>query len=443
MLKIFLPLTVITLSVLIGINSCSLDNSSKETNKKELTKSTKIITEEEIPYQDSLDEEIEPITAPKEKIVQKNTIYSEIESLLEKADELTTPKNYKKALIIYDEIIKKLENRNEVELLKNLSSAYFFKAYIFKNYLQNEERAIESYNKVIEKFENSKKEELLTLYYNAQILKAYLLGSNESIDIYDEIINKFKNFKSTNLLKKFASAQFAKSHLLKNEDKIEIYDEIIDRFKNSTDKELLKELSTAQFAKAYLVNDCFQNRQDAIDVYDEIIERFKPYEKDGFRQEVTDALFAKSFLLMGDYNQESMEIFDEIIDRCKSCQEGAITQDFEYSVINNIELALITNCDDTKYRDLAKEHLSQLEDTEPQLEMLAILRNAQDLNQDEAMQKWKNQYKDFHFENWSFEELKKWNNRMEDSEQRKRIKSYLDEFISHSSIENDKSIHTS
>ena len=421
MLKLFLSLLTITLSVLIGINSCSLDNSSKETSQKEINNE---IEKEKPTRVNSLhnEENIE------EKSIVKDNTLDEIESLFEKANELTTPNNYQQAINIYDKIIKKIGNRDD----KILSKVYLLKAYIFKNYLQDNSKAIEMYSLVVKKLENSNSEELLLVYYNAQILKAILVEYYESIAIYDEIINNFKDRTSVKLLKKFASAQFAKSHLQKGEDRIDIYDEIIDKFRNSTDKQLLKELSTAQFAKAYLVHDCFQNRQEAIDVYDEIIEKFKPYEDDGFRQEVTDALFAKSFLLMGDYNQESMDIFDEIIDRCESCQDGAISQDFEYSVINNIELALITNCDDTRYRDLAKEHLSELEDTEPQLEMLSILRNAQDLNQDEAMQRWRDQYKDFRFENWSFEELRKWNSRMEDSEQKERIKGYLDEFINHS-----------
>ncbi|NEW59773.1 hypothetical protein GSY74_00615, partial [Sulfurovum sp. bin170] len=155
------------------------------------------------------------------------------------------------------------------------------------------------------------------------------------------------------------------------------------------------------------------------------------YEDDIFQKEITDALFLKSFLLMGDYSQESMEIFDEIIDRCKVAEDGTVPRNFEYSVINNIELALITNDDDTKYRDLADTYLYDLEDTRPQLEMLTILKNAQELNQDEAMQRWREEYKDYYFKNWSFEELKKWNSRMEDADRRDRISRYLNDFIKH------------
>jgi hypothetical protein len=134
---------------------------------------------------------------------------------------------------------------------------------------------------------------------------------------------------------------------------------------------------------------------------------------------------------MREDGEESMEILDELIDRYKNSKDKELARNFEYSVINNIELALITNNDDTDYRELANKYLSNISDTKPQLEMLEILKNAQESNQDEAMQRWKENYKDYRFENWSFEELKRWNASMEDSEEKDRIKAYLDEFIKH------------
>ncbi|SFV67365.1 hypothetical protein MNB_SV-12-518 [hydrothermal vent metagenome] len=427
MLKIFLSLIAITLFIVIGIDSISLENNPKEIKPKETTLYIEPIKEKPV--------EIASLYENKnsdKKEYKDNSIYDEIKSLFEKADSLTNPNNYRDALEIYNKIIDMSQNRDDTTLLKSFAKAYFSKAYIFTNYSQSKDEAIVAYDSVIEKFVDSKDEKLLLLYYHAQIQKSHLLEKNESIKIYDEIIDKFKNSDSTELLKKFASAQFAKSYLLSGEESIDIYDEIINRFKHSDDKKLLKELSTAQFAKAYLLNDCLENKMEAIEVYDEIIERFSSYEGDLFQKEITDALFFKSFLLMGDYRQESMEIFDEIIDRCKVAEDGTVPRNFEYSVINNIELALITNDDDTKYRDLANKYLSHLEDTRPQLEMLTILRNAQELNQDKAIQRWKDEYKDYHFENWSFEELKKWNNQMEDKKERDRIRGYLNDFIKHS-----------
>lgn len=424
MFKFVLSSLLISIFLLISINSCSLDNSSSEESDKNSDISIKTTKKIEV---------IDSSSDTNKEIVIEDTTHTEIASLFEKANSLTHSKGYKKALIIYAEIIMRLKNKNDIKLLKDLSKAYFFRASIFKNYLQDKDKAIEAYNSVIDRFENSKDENLLMIYYKAQVLKAYLLDKSEAIETYNEIINKFKNSNSIKLLKKFASAQFAKSYLLEAEDRIEVYDEIIEKFKDTTNKIFLDNLSKAQFRKANLLRDCFHNKQDAIDVYDEIIEKLKPYENDGFSQNVTDALFFKSYLLMEeDYKQESMELFDEVIDRCQSCENGEIPQNYEFSLINNIEIALITNCDDSRYRDLAQKHLSDAEDTKPQLEMLSILRNAQDLNQDEAMQSWREQYKDFQFNNWSFEELKKWNNRMENSEQRERIKGYLDEFIIHS-----------
>jgi tetratricopeptide (TPR) repeat protein len=424
MLKNFLPLIV----VLIGVGYILQEDIAEDTITKGDSISVKVLKEE--PKEKDI-EEIKVVNISRDKINPNEIIHYEIKSLFEKANSLTTPESYKEALGIYNQIIEKLKDKKEVSLLKSFAGAYFFKAYLFKNYFQESRDAIEAYDVVIKRFGTSEDEELLTLYYNAQILKSDLLEDSESIEIYDEIINKFKDSDSIQLLTKFASAQFSKSHLLGGEDKIDVYNEIIDRFRDSDDKKLLKELSTAQFSKAYLLHDFFENREEAIDIYDEIVYKFQDYDDNSFKQEVTDALFAKSFLLMGEDNQESMQIFDKIIERCQSCEEGIPTRDFEYSVINNMELALIMNDDDTRYRELANEYLSGLDDTKPQLEMFTILREAQELNQDEAMKRWGEEHKNFQFENWSFEELKKWNNQMEDSERRDRIKRYLDEFIKH------------
>jgi tetratricopeptide (TPR) repeat protein len=293
--------------------------------------------------------------------------------------------------------------------------------------------AREIYDIIIDKLKNQKETKLLKLYYNAQILKSHQLNDDEAIEVYNEIIENFSKSDDIELLKRFANAQFYKSYLLNEEDTICVYDEVIAKFKDSNHSELLKEYSSAQFSKAYLLSRYFKEIGEAIDVYDEIIDKFESYKGDEFKQDLTNAMFAKSFLLMSEDCEKSMEVLDELIAKCAIEKTKVVTQTFEYSVVNNIELALITSNDDSSYRELADEYLSDLKDTKPQLDMLEILKNAQDLNQDELMNRWKEEYKDYHFENWSFEELRTWNNKMEDGEKKNRIKVYLDEFIKHNS----------
>lgn len=266
------------------------------------------------------------------------------------------------------------------------------------------------------------------MYAKAEKFKASLLDRDEAIYIYDEIVDRFKDSSDIELLKLYINAQNAKATLSTNDnDTIEIYDDIIDRLKDTKDKQLLKEVVDIEFSKAYLIN----NSEESIEIYDDIIEKLSPYGE--FKDRVTDALFAKSYIISKDDKEASMEILDKIIDKYRDSNNRASSQNFEYAVINNIELALVTNSDDREYRELANESLLNIPDTKPQLEMLQILRDAQEVNQDEAMKRWKSKYKNYKFENWSFDTLNEWNSQMEDSEERARIKKYIDEFSKHSS----------
>ena len=383
---------------------------------------------------DTIEEDIEdknPDTIVKPKYHIDNRLKDEIKSLFDKANNFAIENNYQDAIKVYNTIIDKLQDSKDNEFLKSFAKAHFLKAYIYRNYIHDNYEAIKDYDIVIEKFKDSDVVSLLKQYYNAQTLKAYLLDKDEAIDVYNEIINKFKDSDNIELLKKFVSAEYSKTYLSNTDETIDIYDEIINKFKNSTNRELLKELATAEFSKARLLNEYLQNPSDAIDIYDDIINQFENYDGNEFKQVVADALFAKSYLLMKDNGEESMEILDELIDRYKNSTDKGLAKNFEYSVINNIELALITNNDDSDYRELADKYLSDKADTKPQLDMYDILKNAQEDNQDEAMKEWEKKYKDYRFENWSFEELQRWNRDMEDSEAKRRIKRYLDGFIKH------------
>jgi len=426
MLKNFL-FSVFAIASLFSMKSTFFDNNLEENSPKKIiydTDSIKII-EDDIDFEDEIEnmDNCNNISI----LAKKDTLKGDIQLLFKQASSLTDEESYKEALEKYNEIIKKLKDKTDVKLLKDFAGANFLKAYIYINYLQDNMKALDAYNIAIDRLKDSNNIELLKLYFNAQKNKILLLDNDEAIYVYDEIIDKFKNSSNVELLKMFAQAENAKAYLLEGNSKVEIYDEIIDKFKNTQNRELQKVLIDAEFSKAYLLPN-----QEALEVYDDIINRFEDNDDEEFKEHVADALFSKSYLLMGEDKEEAMEMLDKIIEIYKDSPDKTSSKNFEYSVINNIELALIINSDDAKYIDLANEYLLEIPDTKPQLEMLEILKNAQDTNQDEALEKWKEKYGNYQFENWSFENLKNWNLQMEDIEERERIKSYIDEFIKHS-----------
>ena len=70
-------------------------------------------------------------------------------------------------------------------------------------------------------------------------------------------------------------------------------------------------------------------------------------------------------------------------------------------------------------------------DTKPLLEMLDIIKNSQYLEQDDALKKWKEEHNKYYFDNWSFQEMRRWMNKIEDTETQERVKKYLDAFENH------------
>ena len=253
---------------------------------------------------------------------------------------------------------------------------------------------------------------------------------SEAFKLYNEVIQKSQNSNNPKILKIFADALFRKAtldNIYPNNDPesaIEDYGKVIEKFNNSDNVELLKLYIQARLKQAKL-----QSKDDLLTTYDELIKRFGEDEEHRFDKEVEELQFSQSFTLMGDNAEEAMEVLDSIIAKYQARGDKKLPQTVQYSILNNIELSIITSNDDEKYVDLANKYLSENKDTAPLLDMLHIIKSAQDLDQHEAIDKWIEEHKDYHFPDWDFSDLSEWADKMENPEGKKRIKEYLDIFL--------------
>ena len=253
---------------------------------------------------------------------------------------------------------------------------------------------------------------------------------SDAFKLYNEVIQKTQNSNDPKILKIFAEALFRKA-ILNNiypnndpESAIEDYDRIIEKFKDSNSTELLK-----LYIKARLKQAKLQSADELFNTYNELIKRFSEDKEKRFDKEVEELQLAQSFALMGDNAEEAMEVLDNIIAKYQAQGVKKLPQTVEYSILNNIELSIITSNDDEKYVDLANKYLSENKDTAPLLDMLNIIKSAQDLDQHEAIDKWMSEHKDYHFPDWDFSDLSEWASKMENPEGQQRIKEYLDIFL--------------
>jgi len=399
----------------------------------------------------SLQKENNPPTQPqkKPKVVNKSeesipnkaskereyNLESQMVLLLDNALEAKNQGDFQKSLELLNQIIDTLQDQHSLALERLYAQASFSKALLFRFQLNNPYDAIQTYQTIQQRFKKRQELPLLLYYAKAGFDQAQMENKERSIEIYNDIIQTFQSSQEIELLKKFAQASFEKSYLSSSDEAIEIYDTIIQRFQKSDNPELLEDLYNAQMNKAYVLEHYQNEIEETIEVYDEIIDKFSNYSESSAEEKVENALFSKSFLLMGDSYEEAMENFDKIIDKYRNeLDEGSIKtppQKMVFSLVNNIEISLISNNDDTEYQELAQEYFSEDSSSHTEIEMLNILKNAQEEDQSEAIQAWEEKHKDFQFENWSFDKLEEWNAQMEESEIKTRIRDYLDRFIKH------------
>ena len=295
---------------------------------------------------------------------------------------------------------------------------------------------VENFTKSIETKERQTKEdnnlsnELMELLKTASI---YFQKSedSEAFKIYNIVIQKTQNSNDPKILKIFAEAIFRKAtlnNIYPNNDPesaIENYNRVIEKFKNSNNVELLK-----LYIEARLKQGRLQSRDELLNTYRELIDKFKNDKEQRFDKEIEELRFAQSFALMsGNHPEEAIEVLDNIISKYQARGDKKLPTIVGDSILNNIELSIITNNDEEKYVDLANKYLAENKDTAPLIDMLNIMKNAQDLDQHEAIEKWMSEHKDYHFPDWDFAELSQWAEKMENLEGKQRIKEYLDIFL--------------
>ena len=274
----------------------------------------------------------------------------------------------------------------------------------------------------------------LSIEIDKMLKKAHTLFRNsqdaQAIELYQKIIKKTQNSHDIKLLEQFTEACMQMAFLYQiypNSDKemaIEAYSKVIDKFKDSKNSKLLEYYITATVQQAYLFD-----KDERADIYDALIEKFENTNDIKLQKRVEELLINKSFELMGKEDEEAMDILDKIINKYENREEKEnLPESVDLAILNNLELSIITANDDEKYVELANKYLSKSPETKPIIEMLEIIKNSQYLEQDEAFNQWLQDNKKYHFEDWSFEEMKRWVNNMDDPETKKRVKKYLDAF---------------
>ena len=250
---------------------------------------------------------------------------------------------------------------------------------------------------------------------------------SKAIELYREVILKAGQSKEKEILLYAIGARFRLSEIYYISDRalaIEQYDKIISLLKSKQDQELESIYIKANMDKMKLVD-----KDSKDDIYESLIDEFKDSKNEQVRRGIEKMMFDKSYDLMGENDTEAMMVLDGIIEKYRETNPASIPEYAKDALLNNIELAMITGTDDSDYRELANSYLSDVADAKPIMDMLDIIKNSQDSNQDQEMISWLENNKEYKFENWSFSEIIRWSEKIEDKEKKKRVQFYVYSFI--------------
>jgi hypothetical protein len=251
----------------------------------------------------------------------------------------------------------------------------------------------------------------------------------KALTIYNKIIELTKDSNEPKILEYFANAYFSKAFLhaiYPHNDRdaaIEDYAVVINKFSSSNDKKLLTLYMRAKIEQSQLFG-----QEEQFAVYDELIEKFKKDKEGRFDKEIEELQLNKSFYLTQKGDESALDILDELMAKYQNSGQTKLPETIQSSILNSIELAITTGDDEEKYIDLANQYMENSPDAKPLIDMLEIIKEAQDLNPTEAFENWKKNYKDYDFPDWSFDELKNWVAKMDDSERKERITKYIKGF---------------
>ena len=250
---------------------------------------------------------------------------------------------------------------------------------------------------------------------------------SRAIEIYKEIIKKAEKSDKKEILLYAIGARFRLSEIYYITDRslaVDQYNKIISLLENNKDEELQSIYIEANINKMQLVD-----KDSKDDIYQSLMDSFKDSKNPNIKTRLEEMMFSKSFDLMGENDNEAMMILDNIIERYRETDPASIPDYVKDALMNNIELAMITGTDDSDYRELAKSYLVNVSDAKPILEMLDIIKNSQDSQQDEEMISWLDNNRAYRFENWSFSEIIRWSDKIEDQEKKERVQFYVKSFI--------------
>ncbi|MFK2823747.1 tetratricopeptide repeat protein [Arcobacter sp. YIC-80] len=286
----FSLIAILTGLVVFLVNRSYANSAKKEAKlaaEKELKKWIDEKADEE--FKSKVDVYLEEIDERAKKLFERNEgLTQKLEDKIKLLDEKEYTEDEKKELEEEIQEIKSSKNKNDYTFEDK------YKLFVSKFVKENYQEALEDLN-ILEKEALSDNSLSKVLWFKAITLDR-LEKSEEAIEVYNEVVKRFEDSKDNNILEQVAKALYNKGVTLgqldRSEEALEVYDEVVKRFEDSKDNSILEKVAKALYNKGVSLGQL--NRSgEATKVYAEVVERFKDSKDNSILNQVAKALVNK------------------------------------------------------------------------------------------------------------------------------------------------------
>jgi tetratricopeptide (TPR) repeat protein len=308
----------------------------------------------------------------------------EAKKLIQQGTTYINKENLGQVVNIYDEVIKKFSDKEDMELREYVAMAMYNKA-IALGKLNRSEAEIVAYDKFIEHFTDTKEadisEHVAMAMNNKAVTFEKLNRFEEAIIVYNEVIARFADAEEKGIRVQVTMAMNNKAiifeKLNRSEEAIIVYNEVIARFADAEEKEIHEQIAITMLNKAVILSKL--NRfNEAIVGYDEVIKRFEGSKNTGILEKVVVAMNYKAITL-GDHNRSEEEIagYDEVIKRFADVKEKEIRVQVAMAMNNKAVILGKLNRPEEEiaiYNEVVKQ-FTGMEDTEILVKVVVAMNN--------------------------------------------------------------------
>ena len=270
-----------------------------------------------------------------------SSLERDAKDLFNRAVEMHRSDRLTEAIGLYDQLVKRYKDRNEIVLAEKVAMALFNKGILLSK-LKRFEEAIRAFDQVTERYKDRNEmklaEKVAKCLVNKGILLILLKRFKEAIRAFDQIIERYRNRDEVALAEKVAIAMVIKGTDLsmgeRLEEAIQTFDQVIERYRDRDEVALAEKVAIAMVNKGAILGK-LERFKEAINIYDKVIEYYIDRNEAVLVEQIAMALVNKgSDLGRLERFEEAIQVFDQVVELYKERDEVALAENVSMALVN-------------------------------------------------------------------------------------------------------------